>query len=107
MQRLIDKCADQLYESYETINDLRAHDQLFTLNTVQKLDATRKKLSSIDHTLMDTQNIIRGFINFVTDIKPSREDDVYGEVSSDNKIIEPQNNVVETTDEEPDKEHTP
>ena len=43
VQRLIDKCADQLYESYETINELRAHDQLFTLNTVQKLDTTRKK----------------------------------------------------------------
>ena len=80
IQRLIKKNTNQLYNCYELSDRIEDSEEMFSLNTIQKLDTIRQNLASIDQSLADAQNIVKGFLNFLTNSEPVNEPDIYGNV---------------------------
>lgn len=86
VQRLIDKASDHLYQSYEMTDQFKHNEEIFSIDTIQKLDKIRQSLASVDQTIADTQSIVRGFISFLTETQAQPEADMYdtAEVPPDN-----------------------
>jgi len=102
IQRIVDKAANQLNQSYELCDEIRDSEELFSLSTIQKIDLVRQQLASTDQTLLDTHNLINGFLNFLTNVTDRQQNDVYSEsVEEIEHVID---NAGGGSDEEPDKE---
>mgnify|MGYP003137990630 CR=1 FL=1 len=80
IQRLIKKNSNQLYNCYELSDRIEDSEEIFSINTIQKIDMIRQNLASVDQSLADAQNIVKGFLNFITNSEPAVDPDIYGNV---------------------------